>query len=680
MRVDQPYNPKVLFYFKYNIAARIVEQDDALVKEYDLQKYYYNMPEGFSDTNVVEEDREVYNGMYHRLDAGANYATADFRVTSDHHWARVTLYRESPDSSVFQGVVQDVSEQYNWIIQQAKQGEIQQQHIEQKELEALQLMRAIRDTYDMVVSVNLTQNHYYMISSERFINKEADEGIFDEVIACHGSRVSERHREMYHNTFSREALIRAYQEGRKSVELEYQQADDEGVLHWLSTHTMFIDNPYSDDIIEITISRNIDEHIRKEKENQLILKDALLVAEKANAAKSDFLSRMSHDIRTPMNAIIGMTTIGTANIEDKEKVRDCFTKIGTASRFLLGLVNDILDLSRIESGKMSIQNQIFSMRELLESLLNSAASLTDDKHQTFHCSIDEKLAEFYRGDHLRIEQIFQNLIGNAYKFTPKHGEIHFKAEVARHDEDQDILMFTVEDNGIGIEEEFLEKLFEPFTQGESRNNRTGSGLGLAIVQNLLHLMDGTIRVHSRYGEGSTFIVELPLQLPVQDSGSQGTADDILDDTMTRIAEITSQKAAYKGTSQEIMFHGEHILLVEDNIFNQEVAKTILEMHNLNVDVAADGYEAVELFTNSQPGYYLTIFMDIQMLGIDGYETTRQIRRSTHKDAASIPIYAMTANAFAADISAAKQHGMNGHIAKPVDFDIVAQILLKLLQK
>ncbi len=680
MRADQPYNPKILFRFTYNIDTRIVEQEEALVNEYDLERFYYNMPEGFSDTNVIAEDREVYNDMYRRLDAGENYATADFRVTSDMHWARVTLYRESPNSSIFQGVVQDVSERYNWIIQQEKQRELDEIRKINKDLEGLQLLRAISDTYDMIVSVNLTKNHYYYISYERFINREIEEGVFDEVIDYHRGFVSETHRDIYYNTFSREALIKAYKDGKKEVYLEYQQADDEGVYHWLATHTMFIDNPYNDDIMEITISQNIDERIRKEKENQLVLKDALLSAEKANDAKSDFLSRMSHDIRTPMNAIIGMSTIAMAQIDNKDKVKECLTKIGMSSKFLLSLVNDILDISKIESGKMSINNQLFSMEEMLDTILNSAISLSNDKNQNFNYRISDKVLKFYKGDSLRMEQIFLNLISNANKFTPDNGNIFFGVDVVDFADDRHMLEFIVEDNGIGISEEFIDKLFEPFEQDKVMNNRKGSGLGLAIVQNLLRLMNGTIRVHSKSGEGSKFIIEIPLQLPDQKELGSRNADEVLDDTITEIVETTNLQLNNMGTSQEIMFNGEHVLIVEDNEFNQDVAKTIFEMHNLTVDIASDGYEAVEMFNNSKPGYYTVIFMDIQMPGIDGYETTRRIRKSQHEEANSIPIYAMTANAFASDVSAAKQHGMDGHIAKPVDFDIVAQILLKIIQK
>ncbi len=679
MRADQPYIPKIIYRFKYDIETRIVDQEEALVNAYDMQRYYYNMPEGFSDTNVVEEDREVYNDMYRRLDAGETYATADFRVTSDKHWARVTLYQESPGSSIYQGIVQDVSERYNWIIQQAEQKEKERLRSMSRELEALQLLRAISDSYDVVVSVNLTQNHYYYINFERLINKESEEGVFDDVINYHMGLVLPEHREVYYNTFSREALIKAYKDGKRNVYLEYQQADDEGVYHWLSTHTMFIDNPYNDDIMEITIMRNIDERIRKENENQSLVKDALMLAERANDAKSDFLSRMSHDIRTPMNAIIGMTTIAAAQIDDKDKVQECLRKIGISSKFLLSLVNDILDISKIESGKMNINYQVFSMRELLNSIINSATGLTNDKRQNFKYSINDNVLDYYKGDALRIEQVFLNLISNAHKFTPENGQIVFDVEVISHSEEREVIKFTVEDNGIGISEEFLEKLFEPFEQDGIVNNRKGSGLGLAIVQNLLRLMDGTIRVHSKPDEGSKFIIEIPLDLPVQDELDSRTADDMLDDKMIQMGQATNLQLNNKGTSEEIMFDGERVLLVEDNEFNQDVAKTIFEMHNLNVDIASDGYEAVEMFTSCEPGHYIMIFMDIQMPGIDGYEATKRIRKSQHQEADTIPIYAMTANAFATDVSAAKQHGMNGHIAKPVDFDIVAQIISRIIQ-
>ncbi len=680
MNVNMPYSSATIFHFKYNMETRVVEQEEALYREYDMERFYYNMPEGFSETNVIEEDRELYNDMYRKLDAGENYATAAFRVTSDRHWARVTLYRESPDSCIFQGIVQDVTEQYNWIVQQAEQREMEQLRLMSKELETLQLLRAINDTYDMIVSVNLTQNHYYYISYENFINQETEEGVFEEVINYHAGFVSKKHRELYLNTFSRDALIKAYKEGKKEVYLEYQQADDAGELHWLATHTMFVDNPYSSDILEITISQNIDERIRKENENQLILKDALLSAEKANNAKSDFLSCMSHDIRTPMNAIIGMTTIAAAQIDDKKKVQECLTKIGTASKFLLNLVNDILDISKIESGKMDINHKMFSMKELLDGIIGSATSLANDKKQNFKYSIDENVSEFYKGDSLRMEQIFLNLISNAHKFTLENGEIFFGVEVVEHTEEKDVLKFIVEDNGVGIEEEFIDKLFEPFAQGENVNTRKGSGLGLAIVQNLLHLMNGNIRVYSKRGEGSKFVVEIPLSRPVEEELLKQNEDERLDDTMRHIAETTNLQLYNKGTSREIMFHGERVLLVEDNELNQEVAQTIFEMHNLAVDIASNGYEAIEKFTHSPKGYYMTIFMDIQMPGIDGYETTRRIRKREHAEAETIPIYAMTANAFASDISAAKQHGMNGHIAKPVDFDVVSQILMKHLQE
>ncbi len=678
MRAEQPYNQTELFHFTYNIQTRVVEQEQKLVDTYSLDRFYYNMPYGFSDTNVVEEDREVYNDMYRRLDDGAPFSSAEFRVTSDLHWARVSIYQESPGSHIYQGIVQDVSEQYNYLIHQVQQRELDKNRLRRKELEAQQLLRAISETYDLIISVNLTQDYYNMVDADRFITKESASGSFQEVIDYHASLVAKEYRDVYYNTFSRSALIQAFQSGQKSVYLEYQQLGDDGQYHWLATHTMFVDNPFSDDILEITIIKNIDERVNKEAETQRILRDALLVAERANDAKSDFLSRMSHDIRTPMNAIIGMTTIAAAEIDNPEKVKECLVKIGISSKFLLSLVNDILDLAKIESGKMSISHQRFSTQELFNSILTSTSGLTKSKQQKLSYSVDENLSEYYLGDLLRIQQICLNLLSNAHKFTPERGQIRFSAQLADRNESMDRLKLVIADNGVGISEAFLDKLFEPFSQDTGMQNRKGSGLGLAIVQNLLHLMGGTIRVYSQPGQGSKFVVELPLQRPVEESTAQD-ADQLLEANVHQVADTTNRQLHHKGTSQEILFQGQHILLVEDNEFNQDVAKTILEMHNLQVDIAADGYEAVKQFTASEPGHYLAIFMDIQMPGIDGYEATRQIRKSSHPSAGTVPIYAMTANAFATDVNAAKQHGMNGHISKPVDFDLVAQILLQLLQ-
>ncbi len=663
MRVDQPYRHQELYPFTYNIPGKYIELSDELMEAFQMERVFENMPHSFAEQYVAEEDRDAFCQMYYDIDAGESFATCDFRIKGPRVWNRVCVYRTDMNSDTAFAMVQDVTSHYELFINQAKQYQEEEIRRLGRDVEALQLMKAVNNSYDMIISANLSKNTYYMVSYDRYLNQDAEyDGAFDELIEIGTASVPDNHKEAFFHSFSRESLLKAYHEGKKSVYLEHEQYDTEGVPHWIATTVMFTDNPFNDDIMEITISQNIDERLRKEAENQLILKDALLLAEKANDAKSDFLSRMSHDIRTPMNAIIGMTTIASAQIDDKEKVKECLDKIGISSRFLLNLVNDILDLSKIESGKMSLNYESLNFTELLQGLVHGAEELARQKHQTFTYSIGEDVAACYVGDALRLEQICLNLISNAHKFTPEGGAFSLSVSCTEHKEEKDILKLVVEDNGVGIAENFLDKLFEPFEQDDTGNNRKGSGLGLAIVQNILHLMDGNIRVHSTEGKGSKFVIELPLKRV----HTEGEAPEV------------SRASQQKVLDNTVQFAGQRILLVEDNEINQEVAKTILEMHNLVVDVASDGYEAIELFEKAKPGYYLTVFMDIQMPGIDGYETTRRIRKSGHADAASIPIYAMTANAFATDVSAAKQHGMNGHIAKPVDFNVVAQILAGLV--
>ncbi len=676
MRADQPYKHQELFLFTYNIAGKYIELSDELAEAFEMEKVFENMPYSFAEQFVFEEDRPGFCQMYYDIDGGASFATCDFRINGPRSWNRVCVYRTDMKSDIAFAMVQDVTSHYEMIIEQTKQLQIEELRRMTKDVESLQLMRAITDTYDMIISVNLTKNTYYIISNERFVNHHADvDGVFDELIETAIPTIPDGYKDVFYQTFSREALLKAYKDGKADVYLEHQQYDEEGMVHWTSTHVMFVENPYTNDLMEITLCRNIDERIRKEAEAQAVLKDALLLAEKANDAKSDFLSRMSHDIRTPMNAIIGMATIASAQIDDKEKVQECLTKIGVSSKFLLNLVNDILDLSRIESGKMTLNLERVNFREILHTIAISTEELARQKEQKFSFVLADSVSHCYMGDTLRLQQIFLNLISNAHKFTPKNGKLSLMVECVATVDDRDIIKVTVEDNGIGISEEFQNKLFEPFEQDQSGTNRKGSGLGLAIVQNLIHLMDGNIRVFSHPGEGTRFEVELPLRV-IKDNGDKTL--EVEQKSFVNEDEATERKLKNRGTSEAVQFNGQHVLLVEDNEINQEVAKTILEMHNLQVDVASDGFEAIEKLEKSEAGYYLIVFMDIQMPGIDGYETTRRIRKSTHPDGEKIPIYAMTANAFATDVNAAKQHGMNGHISKPVDFDVVAKIILELL--
>ncbi len=676
-----PSNKKETFHFTYNIEGKYIELTEELSSVFgNMSKRFDNMPYSFADLYVDEEDRENFIEAHKIIDEGEPFATVDFRLKSLARWVRVCLFRMDFTSSNVYGTVQDVSIRYNYVIAETARKEAEINLRMAKEVEALQLVRAVSESSDMMLSVNLTQNIYYLMNYENFQSiKPADEGSVDQLISVATKTIPDEWKVEFLNNFSKDKILGAYNRGDKYIYLEHQQYGGDNELHWVSTHIMFTENPHADDILCICVCRNIDARRIKEEKQKQMLTDALLLAEKANEAKSDFLSRMSHDIRTPMNAIIGMATIAAANIDNKEKVGECLNKIGLSSRFLLGLINDILDLSKIESGKMSINRELFNIKDMLTVLSNAAKDMADSKNQKFSCNISDEIDDFYIGDRVRLEQIFMNLLSNANKYTEEGGRFGIKVTKIHRKIGMDMLKFVIEDTGCGISEEFIDELFNPFSQ-ENDTKRSGTGLGLAIVQNLVHIMNGTVRVQTKVNEGSKFIVEIPLFIVSKEEEQEIINNPFFDKDGNVVSGHMNQIFENKGTTEKITFQGQRVLLVEDNEFNQEIAKTIMEMHDLVVDVASDGYEALDYFNNSEKGHYVIIFMDIQMPGISGYETTMRIRNSEHPDGKTIPIYAMTANAFLTDVDKARQSGMNGHIAKPVDFDVVAKVLLETINK
>ena len=532
----------------------------------------------------------------------------------------------------------------------------------------------------------------------------------------------------------------------------------------------------------------------REIEIRMALKSASEAAEAANRAKSEFLARMSHDIRTPMNAIMGMTAVAAMHMDDQERLTDCLSKITISSRHLLARINDVLDMSKIESGKVTLNEEPFTMSDMVESVVTIIRAQVNDKRQQLRVHISEIVHEDVIGDTLRLRQIFVNILGNAVKFTPEGGIITFHI---RERESRIYGMgcyeFVCEDTGIGMDKEFIRTIFDPFTRAQdSVNNKIeGTGLGMAITRNIVRMMEGDIKVESTPGQGSKFTVQVHLKLQdavaddVQeledlkvlvaddDQSSCISTCDILEsigmraewvlsgdgaiektvaaheagedyatvildwkmppgrdgvDTAREIrrrvgnevpiiilsaydwteVEAEAREAGIQAFIEKPLFRsrlvyalksvlgqddrqkpalgelekqsheGKHILLAEDNELNREIAVELLSYIGVAVEQAADGREAVELVAASAPHYYDLIFMDIQMPVMDGYEAARQIRAMEREDAAAIPIVAMTANAFADDIRAALDAGMNDHIAKPVEVEKLQEALDKWL--
>ena len=408
--------------------------------------------------------------------------------------------------------------------------------------------------------------------------------------------------------------------------------------------------------------KDVDDDVRKDQEIQQVLRDAIETANATSKAKSDFLSSMSHDIRTPMNGIIGMTAIATAHLDDRERVEDCLKKISEASSHLLSLINEVLDMNKIESGKVELNEENFNLSELVDTLLAMTKVQLENHHHTLNVNIADVVHENVIGDSHRIQQVFVNLMSNAIKYTPDGGTISLTvAERPTNAHGVACYEFVFEDNGIGMTEDFQKHLFEPFTRANDKKTAAiqGTGLGMTITQSLVRMMGGDIQVKSKPGEGSRFAVTIYLKfLDVQN------AEAHKEDPLKNL--------------EDLKFEGKRILLVEDHPVNAEIAKNVLQMTGLEVEWVMDGEAAVERMAGSNEGEFDLVFMDIQMPNMDGYQATAAIRAMTTY-ARRIPIVAMTANAFADDIRKAKEVGMNDHISKPIDFKELAKILQKWIR-
>ena len=549
------------------------------------------------------------------------------------------------------------------------------------------------------------------------------------------------------------------------------------------------------DITDVTELRRMQAKLTEQAE---ALRDALTVAEQANHAKSDFLSRMSHEIRTPMNAIIGMTTIAGAYIDDKQRVADCLKKIGYSSKHLMALINDVLDMSKIDEGKMKIAHENFDLESAVESMTSIIYPQATAKGLDFTVPFVELSDTVLKGDAMRLNQVLLNLLSNAIKFTPEGGSVRLEIQQVRRLDNQVRLRFIVSDTGIGMSKEFQGRLFNPFEQESVATARKfgGTGLGMPITKNLVTLMGGTISVKSESEKGSTFTVEIDFDLPeargsvsaqrhpametlkvlvadydrdscvhtskllknlgiwcdwvltgedcvqkIRSASGSGENYDVcfIDwkmpdlngiEVTRRIREIVGmdttiiiitaydwsaiEKSAREAGANAFLskplfssvlyntllsaagnsgvltmpaygvqtdrpdLSGHYVLLAEDNELNREIAMELLKMVGLTVECAANGKEALEKFL-ADGGRFDLILMDMQMPVMDGYEAAERIRKSRHPRAGSIPIIAMTADAFHEDVVKASEAGMDGHLAKPIDSDLLYQVLSGIIK-
>lgn len=623
-------------------------------------KSYDELTEDFDMVaeSVEDEDKPKLRSAIKTLKNEGDSVSTEYRVKhSDgriiHVMGNIKLLKENGEF-FYQRFLLDCTEQKR-----------QEQENKRRQMEMIQ---ALSIDYNHIFFLDIDDNTCTPLRSDsRMTSFIIDEGLSykDNVSRYINMLVIDEDREMMQNflsvdflkkEFSLKDLLYADFRVVMDGEIEYHEVKAVKVGTWKRHHRVVIG------------FRSVDEETRHKMEQKRLLETALVQANSANKAKSVFLSNMSHDMRTPMNAIMGFTNLAVSRIDDREKVKDYLYKIMSSGNHLLSLINNVLDISQIESGKLQLEETLCSLPEFFEEVKNIVYADIQEKRLDFSIETNILNKEIYC-DKLQLNRIFVNIINNSIKYTDSGGKISLKiTEKNNAPEGHANYEFIIKDSGIGMSRDFVEHIFELFSRERNTTNSgiQGTGLGMAITKNIVDIMNGSIDVKSEQGAGTEVDVNLTFRLyPENISGNiiQPAAEEIQPD----IANI--MKKSDKSVKARV-------LLVEDNELNQEIASEILEEIGFESEIAENGKIAVEMLSESEPDYYKIVLMDIQMPVMNGYEATKAIRRLDNRKLASIPIIAITANAFAEDQQEALNCGMNEHLSKPID----ARKLLETLNK
>ena len=456
---------------------------------------------------------------------------------------------------------------------------------------------------------------------------------------------------------------------KDKTEYRYKRQVTNGVFRWCLVSVVVEKRKNGEPVSVILMIRDIEDVIKKEIEQQLLIEEALAQAESASRAKGKFLSDMSHEIRTPMNVILGYASIAQNNMDnrDQDKVKDCLEKIKEAGNHLIGIINDVLEVSRIEQGKINIENEESDIYELMTDFYNLVEIQAAVKKQKMTIDLEGITDKYVYMDWTRISQVLINLINNAIKYTQVGGHIDVivKEDCNNIGDNIHNYIIIVKDNGRGIDEKDMPSLFDLYTRGAYDNDISveGTGLGLSISKQIIELMNGTIAVDSKLGEGTTFTVKLPLQYVVRTQDDKNVTDNGTDNNIIKNDQSLSDIK---------------VMVVDDNQYNREIACELLRENGAHIIECASGSEAVD-YIKYRNGIVDIILMDVCMPDMDGFEATRLIRQLEKDRWQDIPIVAMTANAFDEDRKKALEHGMNGHIAKPFDIDTFAETVLEYVK-
>lgn len=513
-------------------------------------------------------------------------------------------------------------------------------------------VRVLGNSYYAIYRINFDQGRYTMLKGSDFIRSRLPStGNYDDFVEALGEVIEKDAYTDFARSFSIENIRELVKEKVCDYGGDFLRLFN-GEYRWVNVRLLFDRSLELDEAV--LCFRVVDEEKQRQLQQTRLLKESLDAMKKTVEAKNLFFANMSHDMRTPLNAIIGMSELAERHLGQQDKMADYLKKINLSSKHLLGLINDVLEMAKFEQGKLSLENKPFLLRESIEQAVDIFRIQAKNEQKEFVTEY-EIHNDRVEGDLFRIQQVLNNLLSNALKFTPEGGKIRLSV-TQLNEGNYPKYRISVSDTGVGMSEEFLSKIFIPFER-ETRfgaRNVSGTGLGMPIVHSIVMQMEGQITVESRLGEGSTFTVILPLQL-AEDAES--------------VAVLPVEEADLAG---------KRVLLAEDNELNMEISAELLEMLGIEVHKAWNGREALDLFAGSEEGYFDAVLMDMQMPEMNGCDAARAIRALGRKDARTVPIIAVTANAFAEDIAATEAAGMNAHISKPIDFSMLQKTLARLL--
>ena len=526
------------------------------------------------------------------------------------------------------------------------------------------ILKCIAKLFDRFVYVDLeTLTYEYVGNTHPQFNIIPDSGPYPVLLDYLLSMLIEQEaRTRMSIALKPENLQETLSEGVDDIRFEYHIFRDKS--YWEDLNVICLERK-NNVATKVLITKQDVTHLKEaELYSRYALEEALRSAAAANHAKNVFLSKVSHEIRTPMNAIMGMTNITAMHRHDPERVMDGLNKINSASQHLLALINDILDMSKIESGKFFLSEEPINLIHCIEDASNFLLNKVGSDTQNLTFSTEKIKHPYVIGDPNRLQQVILNVVGNAQKFTPEHGSITVDfAETPSKNPEIACYTMTCKDTGIGMTNETISQIYDPFYRADNPciKNTEGTGLGMPIVENIVHMMQGEIHIKSALGKGTTVTIIIFLRL----------ADSPCDEHHNTISTQCNLSAISNTDLKEI-----RILVVEDNDLNAEIAEELLTSMNAQVELAYNGQDAIHMFLNHPENYYDLIFMDIQMPNMNGYEATKCIRSLSRADATSIPIISMTADAFPDDVERAKHAGMNDHIAKPISITSLINIVKK----